>query len=193
MGQKFEYCASIVCVWIPEGLDIVMRSASPIVSHLSQPYFHLYICKTISSFFTFFFKFANPYFLFFYFLCPTPNTYLQFRIYTKSRCDKKCPFPQFLISFICFEIIILEFLQHDDWGQIDQIFSASYLGKHCQMLKIDIYPSYVPELILKNILSTVSRTFLEKLHKIFIFSAPLQFCEQLISFIGINRWLNKLS
>ena len=89
-----------LCVWIPEGLDIVMRSASPIVSHLSQPYFHLYICKTISSFFTFFFKFANPYFLFFYFLCPTPNTYLQFRIYTKSRCDKKCPFPQFLISFI---------------------------------------------------------------------------------------------
>ena len=128
MGQKFEYCASVVCVWIPEGLDIVMRSASPIVSHLSQPYFHLYICKTISSFFTFFFKFANPshlffYFVFqicksifsfFYFLCPTPNTYLQFRIYTKSRCDKKCPFPQFLISFICFEIIILEFLQHDD-------------------------------------------------------------------------------
>ena len=113
-------------------------------------------------FFYFIFQICKSIFSFFYFLCPKPNTCLQFRIYIKSRCDKKCPFPQFLISFICFEIIILEFLQHDDWGQIDQIFSASYLGKHCQMLKIDIYPSYVPELILKNILSTVSRTFLEK-------------------------------
>ena len=126
-------------------------------------------------------------FFFFTFFVPRQiHIYSLEFIYTKSRCDKKCPFPQFLISFICFEIIILEFLQHDDWGQIDQIFSASYLGKHCQMLKIDVYPSYVPELILKNILSTVSRTFQNSIKSSFFQPHP----NNQFFLLALDDWIN---
>ena len=90
------------------------------------------------------------------------------------------------LFYICFKIIILEFLQHDDWGQIDQIFSASYLGKHCKMLKIDIYPSYVPELILKTYFQPLAEHFSENSIKSSFFSAPPQFCEQFICFFFID-------